>query len=59
MIEAELPKVFHVRNAFSPDILGKDFCIENLGMSEHDFFVDDEGKPSVAILGLILLVKSE
>ncbi|MBF92446.1 MAG: ribonucleoside-diphosphate reductase, adenosylcobalamin-dependent [Euryarchaeota archaeon] len=43
-IESELPKVFHVRNAFSPDILGRDFCIENLGMSEDDFFVDDEGE---------------
>ena len=43
-IESELPKVFHVRNAFSPDILGKEFCVENLGLTEDDFYLDEDGK---------------
>ena len=43
-VESKLPQVLHLRNAFSPDILGKDYCVENLGMSEKDFYVDGEGE---------------
>jgi len=44
-VESKLPKVFHLRNAFAPDILGKDYCVNNLNMSEEDFYVDEKGEP--------------
>ena len=41
-IEMKLPDVFDIRSAFSPSILGKEMCIDSLGMTEeqynNDFF---------------------
>ena len=41
-IEMKLPDVFDIRSAFSPNILGKEMCIDSLGMTEeqynNDFF---------------------
>tara|TARA_B100001173_G_scaffold260521_1_gene233780 strand:- start:1259 stop:3082 length:1824 start_codon:yes stop_codon:yes gene_type:complete len=36
-IEKKLPDVFDIRSAFSPSILGKEMCVESLGMTEEQY----------------------
>jgi ribonucleoside-diphosphate reductase alpha chain len=46
-IEAKTGEVFHLRNAFSPEIMGREFCLENpdiFGMTEEDWYVDEGGE---------------
>ena len=39
-IEMKLPDVFDIRSAFSPSILGKEMCIDSLGMTEEQYHND-------------------
>jgi|TARA_B110000240_G_scaffold47210_1_gene53498 ribonucleoside-diphosphate reductase alpha chain len=49
-IESKLPDVFDIRSAFSPSILGKELCVETLGISEEQY--NDDFFDVLGFLGL-------